>query len=399
MYNSLLQVVYIREDLICNIVILDPVWLGSNIFSPSLLPNSSVMPPHLNSVTGIIKINDISRVYSKWNSLSVARLFEHFELCTAKDQAGSSFEFPCLINAEKLYGLWEKDLSFTIYAGIRIFCQTDNDIFSCGLFPLIQLRLRKIFNQDFDEQELALWSDGLKCCRGEVEIIVEHTEPGRVIEIRVRGNDGSNRECYALLQQFYSVITKTISETNPGTMIMTGILSPVDMREHKEHFCYSRLDLFEAQRANGCVSRPNGDGKENIVDLICCGCEDTLATVKSVPYLPLKTVSKQIRTRLSYLLDQPHPLGQDWCLLILALGLADDTQNVVTSQSPTDCLLQLYEKSSCSANVAGLVDALKTIDRMDAVEVLVESLPLFTDNFSNNIFINVPGVEITSYSC
>ena len=382
----------------CNIVVLDPVWLGSRIFGPSLLPTSSVMP-HLKSVTGIIKLHDISHIYPKWNSLSVARLFEHFELCTAKDAAGSSFEFPCLINAEKLYGLWEKDLSFTIYAGIRIFCQTDNDIFSCGLFPVIQLRLRKIFNQGFDEQELALWSDGLKCCRGEVEIIVEHTEPGQVIEICVRGNDGSNRECYALLQQFYCVITKTIKETNPGTMTMTGILSPVDMKEHKEHFCYSRLDLFEAQRSDdGCVRRPDGDGKENIVDLICCGCEDILTTVKSVPYLPLKMVTKQIRTRLSFLLDQPHPRGQDWCLLILALGLADDIQDVITSQSPTDCLLQLYEKSSCSANVAGLVDALKAIDRLDVVEVLLEALPLFTD-FSSNIFINVPGVEMTSYSC
>jgi len=392
--------VYIREDLICNIVVLDPVWLGSNIFGPSLLPNSSVVP-HLKSVTGVVKLNDISRVYPKWNSLSIARLFEHFELCTVKDQDGKGFEFPCLINAEKLYGLWERDLSLTIYAGIRIFCQTDNDIFSSGLFPLIQLRLRKVFNQGFDDQELALWSDGLKCCRGEVEIIVEHSVPGKVIEVCVRGNDGSNRECYTLLQQFYSVIAKTIGETNPGTMTLTGILSPIEMRQHKKHFCYSRLDLFEAQRGDGYVrrSKEGSNFKENIVDLICCGCQDTLATVKSVPYLPLKTISKQIRTRLSCLLDQPHPLGQDWCLLILALGLADDTQDVITSHSPTDCLLQLYENSSCNANVAGLVDALKAIDRLDAVEVLVEGLPLFTDSFSSNIFVNVPGVEMTSYSC
>lgn len=388
-----------REGPLSNVVLLDPAWLGSRMFGAAFSPNSSVIP-HLKSVTGLVKLKDISLIYSKWDPLSVARLFEHFELCTAKDHSNSVFEFPYLINAEKLYGLWEKDLSMTIYAGLRICCQTSSDIFTFGLFPLLQLRLRKIFNQDFDDQELSLWSDGLKCCRGEVEVMVEHIIPNEAIEIRVRGSDGSNHECFALLQQFYTVIIDTIREINPGTAVATNILSSKDMREHVKPFPYSRLALFEAQRGDGLLIRTDGGDKENVLDLLCCGCEDSLPPIKSVPFMLLKVIPEQVRTSFCLLLDKPHPFGQDWCLFVLALGLADDIQNALTSSSPTEGILKLYESSSCSANVASVVDALKAIDRMDAVKLLVEGLPLFTSCSINcEIVINVPGVEMTCYFC
>ena len=391
---------YIGEGTLSNVVLLDPLWLGSCIFSVAFSPNSSIIP-HFKSVTGIVKLKDINLIYPKWDPLSVARLLEHFELCTARDNTGSIFEFPCLINAEKLYGLWERDLSLTIYAGLRIYCQTSCDIFTAGLFPLLQLRLRKIFNQDFDDQELSLWSDGLKCCRGEVEVMVELVVPNQVVEIRVRGGDGSNQECFALLQHFYNVISDTISEVNPGTSIATSILSSRDMREHVEPYCYSRFSLFEAQRGDGLLIRTDGVDKESILDLICCGCDETLAAIKSIPYMPLKSIPDQVRTNFCLLLDKPHPFGQDWCLFVLALGLADDIQVALTSSSsPTDSVLKLYENNSCNANVVGVVDALKAIDRMDAVKLLVEGLPLFTSCAVDcDVFINVPGVEVTSYFC
>lgn len=394
-----LQVVYIKEGPLSNMVLLEPSWLGSYIFGAAFSPNSKVIP-HLKSVSGLVKLKDISWTYSKWDPLSVARLFEHFELCTAKDHLGSVFEFPCLISAEKLYGLWEKDLSLTVYSGVRIYCQTSNDIFTFGLFPLLQLRLRKVFNQDIDEQELSLWSDGVKCCRGEVEVMVEHIVPNQAIEIRVRGSDGSNQECFALLQQFYTIISDTIREINPGTVVSTGILSSSAMREHIKPLSYSRLSLFEAQRGDGLLIRTDTGSEENIVDLICCGCEDTVAAIKSIPYMPLKVVPEQVRSKFCMLLDKPHPLGQDWCLFVLALGLADDIPNALTSNSPTESVLKLYESSSCSANVASVVDALKAIDRTDAAKLLVESLPLFPSSSVNcEVFINVPGVEMTSYFC
>ena len=390
---------YIGDGPLSNMVLLEPSWLGSYIFGAAFSPNSMVTP-HLKSVSGLVKLKDINWIYSKWDPLSVARLFEHFELCTAKDHSGSVFEFPCLINAEKLYGLWEKDLSLTIYSGLRISCQTNNDIFTFGLFSLLQLRLRKIFNLDIDEQELSLWSDGLKCCRGEVEIMVEHIVPNQAIEIRVRGSDGSNQECFALLQQFYTVISDTIREINPGTAVSTSILSSSDMKEHIEPLSYSRLSLFEAQRGNGLLIRTDTGSKENLLDLICCGYEDAVAAIKSVPYMPLQIIPEQVRSNFCLLLDKPHPFGQDWCLFVLALGLADDIPNALTLNSPTESVLKLYESSSCNANVASVIDALKAIDRVDAAKVLVEGLPLFPNCSVNcEVYINIPGVEMTSYFC
>ena len=51
-----MQVVYIKGGLLANIVILDPAWLGRDIFGPALSPENSVIP-QLKSVTG--HINDL----------------------------------------------------------------------------------------------------------------------------------------------------------------------------------------------------------------------------------------------------------------------------------------------------------------------------------------------------
>ena len=105
LFAPLLQVVYIKEGPPCNIVILDPVWLGLRIFGPALSPENSIIT-QLKSMTGYVNLSALQRVYPELDPVSAISLFEHFQLCTPVDANRFNFLFPCLIKMEPIHGLW-----------------------------------------------------------------------------------------------------------------------------------------------------------------------------------------------------------------------------------------------------------------------------------------------------
>ena len=396
-----LQVVYINEGALYNIVILDPSWLGLMIIGPALSPENSVVS-QLKSVTGRIKMSALQRVYPDWDATSILHLFEHFQLCTPLlDEAQPTYLFPCLIKMQPLFGLWVKDSNFVVYAGVHLKCRGAADIFTPGCFPRIQVQARKSFSDDIDNQELTLWSNGFKCCRGEVEVYVEQRESNKTIEILVRGTEDTRVECHALLQQFYNITMETIRTTNPGTHFATHMLSSKRLREHKEPVAYSAVEIFEAERGDGRLRHTELPGvEESILDAVCCGCEELLIAAKSAPYASIRDVPLQTRVELCRMLDPREPLGRDWCLLALQLGMTEEVpeiDQINDNSSPTDKLLTIWEKC-VSSTVVSVIDALRGIGREDCAQVLIEGLSLFS-NATSSIVINVPGIALTSYVC
>ena len=391
---------YISEGPLQNIVILDPSWLGLRIFGPALSPENSIFP-QLKSVTGRVTFSEIQRIYPECDVHSIANLLEHFELCIPREVGRSTYEFPCLIKMQPLFGLWEIDPSFTVYAGVHVKCRAPSDVFSPGLFPNLQIQVRKTFSDDIEDQEVTLWSDGLKCCRGEVEVQIQHLEHCRTIEVLVRGTEETRPECYALLQQFHSLVMKTIRVMNPGTNIATHILSAEQLREHKKDpVAYSAVEIFEAERGDGIVKHSESGQEEHILDLVCCGCEDLVIAAKSAPYALLRDVPLQTKVQLCRMLDPPESFGRDWCLLALQLGLTEEVPVIDQANdniSPTEKLLTSWEKG-VSTTLVAVVDALRGIGREDAAQVLVEGLSLFM-NATSSVVVNVPGVAVTSYVC
>ena len=392
------QIIFLDEH--SKVVVLDPTWLGVQIFGPALSPENSIIP-QLKSVTGCVKLSTIQSVFPQLDAISIAHLMEHFQLCTPLDESRVSFLFPCLIKMQPLFGLWEKDPSFVVYAGITLECFSDIDIFSPSCFPRIALCARQIFPDDIDDQELTLWSDGFKCCRGEVEIQVQQRKPHKTIEILVRGTEETRLECHGLLQQFYTVAINTIRHTNPGTRFTTSVLSSKLLQEHKDPVSYSAIDVFEAERGEGVLRHPQLPGiEESIVDIVCCGCQSLLIVAKSAPYSSICNLPIQTRIELSHLLDSPHPFGRDWCLLALQMEITDEVPMIHEAKdraSPTDKLLAVWEKSVNSSAVT-VIDALRSIGREDAARVIIEGLPLFS-NTNNSVVISIPGVPVSSYVC
>ena len=354
----------------------------------------------LRTTTGLVPVKEFERVYPELDPLSVAHLLEHFELCHSVNKEERAFEFPGLIKMEPLFGLWEREPELNVYAGVRIETLDVGDVFSPGLFHRAQLHLRKVFHDDIEDQELTLWADGLKCCRGEVEVCCQQLEANKVLEVTVRGKEDTRSECYALLTQFYSILLAAIHRSNPGTLFTTKVPSCLSLAEHrKTPHLYSSMEIFDAERTRGILAPPTPDHPpESICNLLCCGCKEMEITAKSAPYTSLRDVPLQTRVRLCSMLDPPDPYGRDWCLLALQLGLQEEVPRIDTaddSRSPTDKLLEAWDRTG-TQTIVSLVDALRTIGREDAASALVGGLSPF-NNPSSSLVVNVGGVVATSY--
>jgi death-associated protein kinase len=396
------EIIFIDEGLLQNVVILDPGWLGVEIFGPALSPENSIQPQlHVKSVTGRVSLSEMQNVYRDWDALSVAHLFEHFELCACNEEGGTVYEFPCLIKMEPLFGLWERDPSFTVYAGLYLKCKDTSDIFSPGLFPQVQVEMRKSFSDDLDDQELTLWSDGVKCCRGEVEVLAEMREPNRTIRILVRSGEHARHECYAMLRQFHQMVSHSVQSFNPGTHVTVHLLSPKQLREHvKDPVTYSVTQVFDAEREGGTVRDDQTGLEESIVDVVCCGCEDLLITACSAPYTIWKEVLLQSRVQVCRMLDPADPFGRDWCLLALQLGLTEEVAAIDQCNdglSSTEKLLATWDRL-VNGTIVTIVDALRGIGRGDVASVIIDGISPFA-NANSSVVISVPCVTLTSYVC
>ena len=97
------EIVFINRFSNTSLIVLDPGWLGTRIFAPALANDTSFIAK-LRSVTGRIHLDEFKRVYFECNPLSVARIFEHFEMCLPLLNKIDMYEFPLLVDMQSLYG-------------------------------------------------------------------------------------------------------------------------------------------------------------------------------------------------------------------------------------------------------------------------------------------------------
>lgn len=399
-----LQIVCTSEGPLSHSVILDPSWLGGRIFGSILSPETSTTH-WLQSAVGVVKLSEIQSVFPKLDPISVAHLLEQFDLCSPTSKAGMLYEFPCLLKTDTVFGHWEKNPNFQVYAGFHLKCNGESDIFSPQLLPTIQLCTHKELCLEGEEQGLNLWHDGLKCWRRKVEGRLQMLEPHRRMEVVVRGWEEAREECYALLRELYSFICHCIYLHSPGVAFTPIVLSARDLREHARPKTYSAAEVFEAAQGDGNVRRldsnNSSDSQESVIDLVCCGSKRLLHAIKLATSVPLKAVTLLSRTRLCRLLDPPHTFGRDWCLLALQLGLTEEVPLIDQSSSdssPTDKLLLALERADSGRTVASVIDALRAIGRDDAARLLLEDISLYP-SVSSSFAFSIADVPCTSCIC
>jgi death-associated protein kinase len=151
-------------------------------------------------------------------------------------------------------------------------------------------------------------------------LLVNHVQG---IEVQVPGLDTERIKCCLLVDSVCSTIENVMATTLPRLLTVKHYLSPQQLREHhKPVMVHQPRDFFRAQtlRESSLTNTMVGY-KESFSSITCFGCHDIYTQGSLGTDIHASDLNLLTRRKLSRLLDLPDPMGKDWCLLAMNLGL------------------------------------------------------------------------------
>jgi len=393
-------VVYVETEEAADddLVVLSPQWLGSEVFGELL---SRELTARCRPI-GCFTMDDFQVVLPGATADDVLYLLAALGLstrCSFGDETAEheiEHELPCLNFVETLAGLWDReedsggDSSETVYGGLRFESSrfgTDDFI---HVFPRVQVRLRRHFMacvSSLDPDcDLYQWFHGSKYCTGagcEALVMLERDE--QVIELKCRAaitDDLSASDIYRFREEITRVIIGTLQDCLPGVCVQVSYLSAVDLAMHDTTpYAYPSHDVLLALVSDvemvRRVAGSQGVEEEKLSDLVAFGSEELLSTLVTGLEMHVSRLPLETRRRLCALLDPADPIGRDWCLLAVRLGLSTELPVVEgdpdSAGSPTDRVLSLWSADG-EATLSKLVKALTTLSRTDAVDAILSTV-------------------------
>ncbi|XP_068081595.1 death-associated protein kinase 1 [Anabrus simplex] len=353
------EVVYIKspyQDLVC----FSPRWLCSQVIGQLLSLDFMAQA----RVTGCYTVDDFQVAFSECDALDMLQVLEALQLCTqCENDDELEFEFPCYNFVETLDGLWDgSDPRYadpdSCYGGVKLKSPPDTFHLIHSIFPRIQVQLRRAVQSLSDpDSDLYQWYEGSKLCSGLIESLITLEEDGEAVEMKVRGPPGAELACFYFMEELLGIVDQVLLEMSPGLPIEKHVLSAEQLRLHSDIVhCWSPDELMacvlKPPHLDALLFNPLTGNKESLLELVGFGCPEVRDLVLTGDELPVTALSTVCRQQLCRLLDPPDPLGKDWCLLALKLGLADkiaalDTGNNVSS-SRTARLLDDWAKDKNS---------------------------------------------------
>ncbi|XP_033750474.1 death-associated protein kinase 1-like isoform X3 [Pecten maximus] len=381
------EIVYLECDTSQDLVILHPKWLSEDIIG-NLISQEKIIQ---SRITGCFTVDDFQLMYPETDALDLLQVLEALEVCTQCDNEGEiEYEFPCLNFIETLNGLWQKDskrFGSAVYGGVRI--QTDPELGGQlkHIFARIQVSLRHNVLQESEDPdaELYQWHHGSKYCCGEMEGILGMDRHEQHLEIKVRGPADRQTQLFYFLEDFMHVVEQTALSVCPGLCLERHLSSCLNLKNHsKTVHAFSPLHIMRAQRnKSNCVQLPDGR-TEDLADLMFLGSLEVVQNVTLGIDLPISHLTVHTRRILSNMLDPPEPMGRDWCLLAVTLGLQNllpgldnSSTPVSSSESKTDRVLLEWSKEAPQCTIGQLVSKLLEFNREDVVEMVLRTSPLF----------------------
>lgn len=376
------EVVYIKTTLHPDLLVINPSWLCGQIIG-QLLSIDFIAQAR---ITGCYTVDDFQAAFPEADALAMLQVLESLHLCVQCENDGEiEYEFPCYNLVETVEGLWdEHDPRYSgdsCYGGVRLHTPPGTVHLLHSIFPCIQVELRGCD----PENDLYQWFKGSKLSSGLLEALITlHEDPGGAdyIEIKVRGPPASSTLCFFLIEELLSVIDQVLLEMSPGLAIEKHVLSVADLQSHSEPLhSYSPCELMSAllqpARLDSELYNPFADCYETLRQLIAFNDHEIESVMVCSDQLSVACLSSVYRQALCALLDPPDPLGKDWCMLALQLGLADCVPAIESSSnSPTAALLD-YWATKKSSSLGELIKKLQSLGREDAADILLRGAPLY----------------------
>ncbi|XP_071845037.1 death-associated protein kinase 1-like isoform X3 [Apostichopus japonicus] len=370
-------------DLLREVIVVDPRWLCSSVIGQLLAPENMEQPQ------GHYSIHFIQEMFPDAEPLDIAQLLEAMDVCL---QGTAICEFPSIMNCEPPVDVWDRTEEHQdyVYGGVRLQVSEYTVILPAGLFSRVQMALRRHFEHEIEDPDtdLILWKDGAKCVSETIEAMLGLCNEGHSIDIQVRGQQDSRQGCFIFLEDLIHLVKQVSLESYPSMLLNYDILSASQLKVHDRYvMSYEPLSIFRAQMSEQrTITNKITSEDEAFRDLFCYGNEAVEYSLVSGLDLYISELPGLVRRHLAMLLDPPEPLGKDWCLLALKLGLQEQIPHLDSlhcrcgpneSESPTERTLLQWSHVYKEATIGNLVEKLEELGREDAVKLVLMSSPLF----------------------
>jgi hypothetical protein len=245
------------------------------------------------------------------------------------------YRFPALIQDVKPEGVWVKSESThdIMYVGIRLQCQSDLEIFSPAVMPLLQAEAAN----SLSEMAVIMWKGGMvvqkifTTLQPKVEVLVSICDKRRAIralDLVCRGP----AHCHQVVKQFLDVIQNMtmsiLDEKSPGTRVERRYLSHHQISQHIDRpISYSQEEVDAAKKCNGILVKETGQQiiTEYIVDVLATNEDDIISNLQTIAEgASVNDVIRAVVKHGSY----------QWLEIGLLLGLAYATIKSTTHQIP-----------------------------------------------------------------
>ncbi|KAK6178961.1 hypothetical protein SNE40_011428 [Patella caerulea] len=376
------EVVYLQSAFVQDLVVFNPKWLCSDVIG-TLMSHDKIVQ---SRITGCYSVDEFHLIFPDTEAIDLLTVLEALELCTQCDNDGDiEYEFPCLNLLESSEDVWKKDSNLqsdTIYGGVRLHTSFQSGSQLKYLFPRIQVYLRRNMLQETDDPEIDLyqWHHGSKYCCGDLEGLLDTDRNEQYLEIKVRGPRDAKSSLFFFLDDFINIVEQVIEEVCPGLCTERYTLSPSQLADHGKIIrSYSPTEILRMEMEGRTSVVLTGSVTEDFLDIVCFGSEEVLNSITPGIDLDISHLSLHSRRLLSYLLDPSEPMGRDWCLLAITLGLSDILPKIESEPneiSHTDKVLEEWAKREPST-IRKLIMKLKEFHRIDAVEAILRTSSIF----------------------
>uniref|UniRef100_G1LJG8 Death-associated protein kinase 1 n=1 Tax=Ailuropoda melanoleuca TaxID=9646 RepID=G1LJG8_AILME len=391
-----------QSETVQDVLLLDPRWLCTNILGKLL---SVETPRALHHYRGRYTVEDVQRLVPDSDVEELLQILDAMDICARDLSSGTMVDIPALIKTDNLHRSWtDEEDEGRVYGGVRIVPVEYLTPFPCGIFYKVQVNLCRWIHQQSAEgdADIRLWVNGCKIANRGAELLVLLVNHGQGIEVQVRGLETEKIKCCLLLDSVCSTMENVMATTLPGLLTVKHYLSPQQLREHHEPvMIYQPRDFFRAQTLKETsLTNTMGGYKESFSSVMCFGCHDVYSQASLGMDIHASDLNLLTRRKLCRLLDPPDPMGKDWCLLAMNLGLPDlvakyNTNNGTPKDflpSPVHALLREWA-SYPESTVGILMSKLRELGRRDAADFLLKASSVFKINLDGS------GQEAYDSSC
>ncbi|KAH0628215.1 hypothetical protein JD844_009082 [Phrynosoma platyrhinos] len=400
--HSIGEINIMQSETVQDVVLLDPRWLCSNVLGKLL---SVENPKALHHYRGRYTIEDIQRLIPDSDIEELIQILDAMDICARDLSSGTMIDIPALIKTDSLHRSWtDEEDEIMIYGGVRIVPVEHLTPLPCGIFHKVQVNLCRWIHQQTTEgdADIRLWVNGSKIVNRGAELLVLLVNNGQGIEVQVRGLETEKIKCCLFLDSVCSTIDNLMATTLPGLLTVKHYLSPQQLREHHEPvMIYQPRDFFRAQsQKETSLTNTMGGYKESFSSILCFGCLDVYSQGSLGMDIHVSDLNLLTRRKLSRLLDPPDPMGKDWCLLAMNLGLPDLVAKYNTNNGnqhdfiPSPSYALLHEWGNAPESSVGiLMSKLRELGRRDAADFLLKASSVF------RVSLDANGQEAYASSC